>query len=187
MSLWRLIKLARNIKKFAKGKLKEEEMLKLEKDRIWILGGIDAVPFPALIWGNFLVEMTKIYGAAILGTIELAAKEAGIKVGKSALKVLKPEEAWKIDELMNYVGWGQITKTEKKENEIRIFMSKSFDSRSVKLVTEKFEWPACAIERGYIAGLLEVIHSKKCEVEEVRCQAMGDEICEFVFRFSKEK
>lgn len=183
MSLWKVIKLARNLRKFAKGELEEGEILRFEKDRVWILGGIDAVPFPALIWGNFLVETTKIYGAAILGTIELAAKEAGFKVGKNALKVLRPEDAWKVDELMNYVGWGQIVKMEEKEDRIRIFMSESFDSRSIRSVKERFEWPACAIERGYIAGLLEAIRNKKCEVEEVRCQAKGDEICEFVFKF----
>ncbi|MDY6964580.1 MAG: V4R domain-containing protein [Halobacteriota archaeon] len=95
---------------------------------------------------------------------------------------LKSEEKFGklINEIISLAGYGncEVVKVDFKNIEVIIRMRDLLTSSGIV----KSDVPVCHAERGAMTGIIENITKKPCNGQEVKCQAMGDEYCEFVIK-----
>jgi predicted hydrocarbon binding protein len=190
------------LKKYAEGKIKAIELIKLKKNRLY-LAGMDACIEPTRDFGLLIKGLVKMHGPAVLRTMKMAYKEAGVVTMREIKKIL-PLEKWdKLLQLWTELGYvGQIIEIKvgrdenlrenpslegvflyikDNDNKIRAKVKNTFSCRAIKSVMKKTTFPACIYEPSYTAGVIEAALGRKCEVEEMKCEAKGDKYCEWVF------
>jgi predicted hydrocarbon binding protein len=202
MKVLEAIEAALLLKKYADGKIKAIELLKLKENRLY-LAGMDACIQPVRDFGLLIKGLVKIHGPAVLTTMKMAYKEAGIATMREIKKIL-PREKWgKILQLwieLGYVGQlievkvgrdeslreipsleGAFLYIKDNDNKICVKVKNTFSCRAIKSVMKKTAFPVCIYEPSYTAGVIEAALGRKCEVEEMKCEAKGDKYCEWVF------
>jgi predicted hydrocarbon binding protein len=199
------MKTARFMKRYADGKLKIEDCLKIEKGKLLFMGGINCILLPIKDWGFIEKGIMEIHGPAVVSTMKMANKKAGY-IDMNAMKKIFPKE--KLFNLLKmYIEVGYVEKiieikigngdnlrettiekgfvdfNEKTDNKLIIKAKDSISSRSIKSVTKKVKYPVCFFEPSYLMGAFEAAFNKKCDVTETKCEGKGDSYCEWVFDF----
>ncbi len=148
------------------------------------------------IYATFLaglyIEMEKIVGRAAKGLILNASKNRG-KIAGNAIRRRYEKKFGKMDEekarmiAKNMItiwgkcfGWGKI-KCEC-DDRFRVIVKDSLEAIGFIKLKKKASHPVCWMLLGYMWGLLEGLFARKFKGEEIRCQAAGDDTCEFVFQ-----
>ncbi len=81
-----------------------------------------------------------------------------------------------------YFGWGLGRIVERNdEGAYRIRVYDSFEADSFIQRNGGAKKPVCHFIRGVLSGLVESVEGREYTVKEVKCAAMGDEYCEFLF------
>ncbi len=148
------------------------------------------------IYATFLaglyIEMEKIVGRAAKGLILNASKNRG-RIAGNAIRRRYEKKFGKMDEekarmiARNMItiwdkcfGWGKI-KCEC-DDRFRVIVKDSLEAIGFIKLRKKASHPVCWMLLGYMWGLLEGLFARKFKGEEIRCQAAGDDACEFVFQ-----
>jgi predicted hydrocarbon binding protein len=148
------------------------------------------------IYATFLaglyIEMEKIVGRAAKGLILSASRNRG-KIAGSAIRRRYEKDHGKMNDkkaemiVKNMVtiwgkcfGWGKIEF--ECGDEFRVIVKNSLEAVGFIKIKKRGNHPVCWMLLGYTWGLLEGIFARRFEGREVRCEAVGDERCEFVFQ-----
>jgi predicted hydrocarbon binding protein len=137
---------------------------------------------PELIMGSVVFVGILKLTESIVGTDNAAVifYEAGKKVGINRTKYYKGR--WKLDgsalvraleEFCGDLGWGTFNA------DLEALVIKVENSFIVKEYGES-EVPICHFLRGCCAGMGEVLTNRALDCEERKCEACGDDCCEFV-------
>lgn len=79
-----------------------------------------------------------------------------------------------------HYGWFNLREVSREGDVLNVKVTNSFE---IPCYAGKATEPVCHFLEGFLCSYLEAVYSMENLVgEEVRCQAMGDEICEFVLR-----
>ena len=207
--MWKLIRTVVYIRKYANKKINIKDCIKVEKGRIWFMGGIDCVLMTVDSWGGLIKGLLKIHGPAILSTMREAYKKNGFEEMNAGKKIVPREKLGALFDMWIETGFvGKILNIkigrdeELKEvpdmnsafqellrskdiNKLIVRVKDSFSVRALKSVKLKTNFPACIIEPSHTCGALEALVGGRWFVEETFCQAKGDRFCEWMFR--KEK
>ncbi len=149
------------------------------------------------IYSTFLaglyLEIERIVGRAARGLILNASRNRGRIAGK-AIRTRYEKKFGKMDEekatmvARNMItvwgkcfGWGKMSFV-CEDGTFRVIVKDSLEAVGFIKLKEKPEQPVCWMLLGYTWGLLEGLFDRKFEGEEIRCEAVGDEHCEFVFK-----
>ena len=141
---------------------------------------------PAGMFSELYLGLTEISGkggaasALYIGAKKSSSVLYGIAekmYGKEALKS-KEDSINLIDDLISIAGYGrcEVVKADLENEEIVVRMKGLLTSSSVG----KSDVPVCHVERGAVTGIIEKILGKPFNGRETKCQAMGDDYCEFV-------
>ncbi|MDY6964581.1 MAG: 4-vinyl reductase [Halobacteriota archaeon] len=134
-----------------------------------------------------LSDVTGKGGAA--STLYMGAKKTASILYNIAAKIygeenLRSEETFGdvMDQLISMTGYGrcEVVKADFENVEVIIRMRGLLTSSEIV----KSDVPVCHVERGVMTGIVEMISRKSCTGQEVKCQATGDEYCEFVINAS---
>jgi len=141
---------------------------------------------PPDTYGRLYERLTKIIGkGGAASALYMGSKESSKSVYRLMLKLfreedIKSEETFgkTLEELMSISGYGkaEALKVDFEKPEVVIRVLGFITSSGV----DKSEVPVCHVERGVLTGIIECITGKTCTGREVKCQAMGDEYCEFI-------
>ena len=106
----------------------------------------------------------------LFGMAEMMYGQENLKSKETALGLL--------DDLISLSGYGrcEVVKADLENSEIIIHMRGLLTPSRL----EKSDVPVCHSERGAMTGIIEQILGKPCSGKETKCQAMGDDYCEFV-------
>ncbi|MFH8086721.1 MAG: 4-vinyl reductase [Candidatus Aenigmatarchaeota archaeon] len=202
ISLLKEIKTIPLFKKYIDGKITIKDAIKVEKDGIKIFGFISIASIDLVDWGTLLKELTEIHGPGVLSTMRMCFEKAGYEDARLLKRILPKEKMHRLLQL--WIDLGHIRKIlgieigknndlrktslsvalseiRDEDNKVVIRVQGSLSSRAIKSVTRKTRYPICVHEPAYVAGVLKVITGKEWEVEETKCEGMGDKFCEWVF------
>lgn len=146
---------------------------------------------PAGMYGKVYDRLTEVVGkGGAAGALYLATKESSKSIYKLAQKMYKEEDLKSeanfgkiIEDFMSIAGYGkvEVVKIDFEKPEAIIRMRGLLTPGEIN----KSDVPVCHIERGVLTGFIECVTQKSCNGREVKCQAMGDEYCEFVITSAK--
>lgn len=141
---------------------------------------------PPDTYSKLYERLTEIIGkGGAASALYISAKESSVSVYRLMLNLydeefIKSEETFakSLDSMMSVVGYGkpEVVKVDFSKPEVIIRVRGFITSSGV----DHSDVPVCQIERGVLTGIIECITGKSCDGQEVKCQAMGDEYCEFV-------
>ena len=147
-------------------------------NRRYVMLSTDYFPF------DLTKDLEEIFGVA--GDTLLF--KGGKRIGKDLYEHYSPlAEKYDLDirDLISavgyYFGWGIGRVVEREEGVYKIHMYDSFEADSFIKRNGGAKKPVCHFLRGVISGLIESIEKREYRSKEVKCAAMGDEYCEFVF------
>ena len=137
---------------------------------------------------NRLTEIVGKGGAA--SALYIGAKESAKPLYRLALKIyreekLKSEKTFgnALEDLMSIAGYGKAKAVKVDLNKPEVIIRMCGILTPSEIVES--DVPVCHIERGILTGFIECVTQKSCIGQEVKCQAMGDEYCEFVINSAK--
>lgn len=199
------VKVARALRAYASGKKDVEDVIALEDNRLILLDGIETYPFMTDAWGNLIAGLLDIHGPAVLSTHRQAYKRTGREHAQEIADVLPRDQLMKLIQLWADIGFVEtvhsfeilsddgersvdpdnvLTALQEDDTGIRIRVGDTFSAKSVRDVGADVDYPVCILEPAYTAGALEVWIDRHITFEETKCEALGDDHCEWVFRFS---
>ncbi|MDY6964582.1 MAG: 4-vinyl reductase [Halobacteriota archaeon] len=153
--------------------------ISIDKKRVLV---IPAAMIPELING-----MAKVVGkggsisAIYIGSKSQSKAIVDIITGVYGEGILDTEEGFKkvLKDLIPYLGYGraELIKLDRDKPEVVVRMVGTPTTTEEKEISDE---PCCHTERGIVTGIVEHTIGKPCVGKEVKCQAMGDEYCEFV-------
>ncbi len=150
------------------------------------LNGTEVMIIPTEITEGLSVSLTRIVGA---GGASSSLYIAGKELGEPFFDMLKKmygadiqnsEEKIKIalEDFLPFIGFGRVEIVEI-DLKISHIVFKGHDLPGVDS-TRSTDTQACHIVRGIFTGFMEILTKTPCIGEETKCQAKGDEFCEFV-------
>ncbi|MEM5882090.1 MAG: V4R domain-containing protein [Candidatus Aenigmatarchaeota archaeon] len=199
------IKAAMLLKKLANDEISTEELVRFnKKEGIIIFDIIKCMPLKETGLGLLIKGLIDLHGPGVIRTMRMAFKSDGYNDAKEALKIVGKEKAYKLINFWTELGYieklveikvgknGDLKNTELNENFYKEFVESgyntiivrvkgSFSSLGYKAVAGKSNFPICVIEPAYIAGFIEATFDRRCDVDETKCEATGDDYCEYVF------
>ncbi|MEM5834622.1 MAG: 4-vinyl reductase [Candidatus Aenigmatarchaeota archaeon] len=201
-SFWKSLEGASLFRKYVNGEIGIKEVVTVEKGGIKFFGIIPVFPMEAKDWGRLIEELIKIHGPGVVATMRMSYKKNGYEETKELKKILPKEKIIKLLEF--WIDLGHIEKIleikvgknnelrevsfenilneiKEEDNKVVVKVKGSLSCKAVKEVMKKTRYPVCIHEPGYIAGFLEALVGGKWEVEETKCEGMGDKFCEWVF------
>ncbi|UCD06926.1 MAG: XylR N-terminal domain-containing protein [Candidatus Aenigmatarchaeota archaeon] len=118
-----------------------------------------------------------LYNAGKVGGVELA-KTMGKVMGLSGLKMAE-SLATGCTQMM---GWGivSVIKCDLKA------CTASFKVEDSPLSLKRYKKAFCHVERGQIAGAMEIIFNHKVDAIEIRCKSLGHHFCQFEIKPTEE-
>ncbi|MDY6930601.1 MAG: 4-vinyl reductase [Halobacteriota archaeon] len=141
---------------------------------------------PTEMFTELYLGLSKVMGKAGAATaFYFGAKNSGHVLYDIGMKLygeenIKSEEQFPkiLDELLSIAGYGRCEVVKVDFNDVHVVI------RLKGLLTSSgindSDVPVCHAERGAMTGIVESITDKQLKGQEIKCQAMGDEYCEFV-------
>jgi len=170
--------------KLREGGLELKDTLKITSNKVYFLG-IEGTAFPTKEYGTGLIKLKEKFGDGILQGFKEGSRKGGRELANH-LKIENLEEAKFFIETLGRLGYGKIIEFKEESEKIIIRIKDSWTSRALKYNNYTTKFPTCYIELGLFQGILEGALKKEVESEEVKCQAKGDEYCEFLFELKGE-
>jgi len=138
----------------------------------------------SLGFANLHGSVEKIAGKAapaiIRGYGGSCGKRDFVGVWKSWLPDIKVETVLSLfPAIYSTVGWGKVVDLSLGNDEGRVIFKNCFEADAVLKIHGERDSPQCHFMTGYLAVLCSEITGKDWQVTETRCEAKGDEFCEF--------
>ncbi len=156
------------------------------KDGHILIKGDRVAMVPTEMFTELYLGFSKVMGKAGAATaFYFGAKESGHVLYDIGMKLygeknIKSEVRFPkiLDELLSIAGYGrcEVEKVDFTNVEVVIRLKGLLTSSGI----EGSDVPVCHAERGAMTGIVESITGKQLVGKEVKCQAMGDDYCEFV-------
>ncbi len=132
-------------------------------------------------WADFMAGISVVAGSKAIGPV-LYYSAYRLMKSHNEKGIVPMREKFGKDELFRIafsifetLGFGKIEKIEMEDNSVRVLVSNSFEARR-----RKSKEPVCRFVAGILAALVEdILRVRIGPMEEVRCQATGDDFCEF--------
>lgn len=172
--------------------LKLGRLLEIDSERgHMFIKGEEVMILPSEITEELFRSLSKIVGVGgATGSLYIAGKE----LGNTFFDILKKmydydvtgsEVKFKkdLEDFISFIGAGKI-KIQEIDFENTNFVLWGWDLPEVGL-KRRSDTPVCHIVRGVFTRFLEIITEKTCTGKEVKCQAKGDEYCEFKICYSE--
>lgn len=141
---------------------------------------------PPDTYSKLYERLTEIIGkGGAASTLYMGAKESSVSVYRLMINIFSEDFvrsektfAKSLDDTMTIAGYGkpEVLKVDFSKPEVIIRVRGFITSSGVT----NSDVPVCQIERGVLTGVVECITKRPCHGKEVKCQAMGDDYCEFI-------
>jgi len=140
----------------------------------------------SLGFANLHGSVEKIAGKAAPAIIRAyggsCAKRDFIGVWKVWLPDVKVETILSLfPTIYSTVGWGKVVDVSLAENGGRVIFKNCFEADAVLKIYGQRDSPQCHFMTGYLGVLYSEMTKKDWQVSETKCEAKGDEYCEFTF------
>ncbi|MDY6865303.1 MAG: 4-vinyl reductase [Halobacteriota archaeon] len=155
------------------------------KDGHILIKGDRVAMVPTEMFTELYLGLSKVMGKTGAATaFYFGAKNSGHVLYDIGMKLygeenMKSEERFPkiLDELLSIAGYGrcEVEKVDFTDVEVVIRLRGLLTSSGI----DDSDVPVCHAERGAMTGIVESITGKQLKGQETKCQAMGDDYCEF--------
>jgi len=141
---------------------------------------------PSMGFANLHGATRKLFGPSAPAVIRAFGESCGRRVLEVWQNILKVPLDLKLFTDMAPVfcsaaGWCRVVKIDfnLSEGKGEILVKNSFEAEATMKIYGKRDVPQCYFLGDFIKAMINEISGKTCQIEETRCEARGDELCEF--------